>query len=243
MPVATFDLTFQSCRRVGSLLYIELTRDDVDVFHYIPGQFITFLIDTESGIKRRSYSIANLRENHNRIEIVLTHIPGGLASEIFCHAKPGDKIKAMGPVGRLIMKDEPALRYILIGTGTGIAPYRAMLDQLDERSTSSNFEVIILQGVQYRKDLLYVDDFLAYAKSNSKITFRAQYSKQADQGLESFEYLGYVQTALDELKLNPSSDVVYLCGNPAMIDQTFEQLKSMGFELPQIRREKYISSS
>jgi NAD(P)H-flavin reductase len=44
------------------------------------------------------------------------------------------------------------------------------------------------------------------------------------------------------LDLSPTTDVVYLCGNPNMIDEAFQLLVDAGFPIPQIRREKYISS-
>ena len=50
-----------------------------------------------------------------------------------------------------------------------------------------------------------------------------------------------MQTAFPELNLNPEEDVVYLCGNPSMIDESFELLKSHQFTTQHIIREKYIS--
>jgi NAD(P)H-flavin reductase len=44
------------------------------------------------------------------------------------------------------------------------------------------------------------------------------------------------------LALNPEGDKVYLCGNPAMIDEAFAYLTQNGFTTPHIVREKYISN-
>jgi NAD(P)H-flavin reductase len=51
-----------------------------------------------------------------------------------------------------------------------------------------------------------------------------------------------VQSHFDALGLDPASDVVYLCGNPNMIDEAVVNLKERGFTLKQLRREKYLSS-
>ena len=40
----------------------------------------------------------------------------------------------------------------------------------------------------------------------------------------------------------PDTDIAYLCGNPNMVDACFEALKADGLPIPQIRREKYVSS-
>jgi ferredoxin-NADP reductase len=53
---------------------------------------------------------------------------------------------------------------------------------------------------------------------------------------------GRVQVALAALKPDPANDIAYLCGNPDMVDETFNLLKEIGLPVPQVRREKYISS-
>ena len=50
-----------------------------------------------------------------------------------------------------------------------------------------------------------------------------------------------MQFIYPELHLNPEQDLVYLCGNPGMIDDSFSYLKEQGFAMQQIIREKYIS--
>jgi NAD(P)H-flavin reductase len=52
---------------------------------------------------------------------------------------------------------------------------------------------------------------------------------------------GHVQDILMKKNPNPATDLVYLCGNPKMIDDNFELLKNLGFSVQQIVREKYLS--
>ena len=47
---------------------------------------------------------------------------------------------------------------------------------------------------------------------------------------------------LGEFAPNADTDIAYLCGNPNMVDACFEALKQAGLSIPQIRREKYVSS-
>jgi NAD(P)H-flavin reductase len=53
---------------------------------------------------------------------------------------------------------------------------------------------------------------------------------------------GYVQNFLDAFAPDAGRDIAYLCGNPNMVDACFEALKGYGLPVPQIRREKYVSS-
>ena len=51
-----------------------------------------------------------------------------------------------------------------------------------------------------------------------------------------------MQQFLGEFAPDASTDIAYLCGNPNMVDACFEALKGHGLAVPQIRREKYVSS-
>jgi NAD(P)H-flavin reductase len=54
---------------------------------------------------------------------------------------------------------------------------------------------------------------------------------------------GYVQDALARIRAGcRRGDIAYLCGNPNMVDASFEALKEPACRCPQIRREKYVSS-
>ena len=211
-------------------------------FDYLPGQFITVHIERDNKILRRSYSIANVPAQNNHIEFAAGYVEGGPGTDLLFNLKPGDSINITGPFGRLILKDEIPKRYILVATSTGITPYRAMLAELKKRLDSNpDLNIVILQGVQKREDVLYPDEFLALAALSPRVIFRAHLSREQENNLAAHEYTGHVQSSFPELALNPEQDVVYLCGNPGMIDDSFSYLKEIGFPMQQIIREKYIS--
>lgn len=105
-----------------------------------------------------------------------------------------------------------------------------------------DIQVVIILGVQKKEDALYSADFLAYASRYPNLDFRLCYSRENEtSSLQPFEYLGYVQAQFALLNPTPDSDVIYLCGNPNMIDAAYELLKERGFNAQQVRREKYVS--
>lgn len=211
-------------------------------FNYLPGQFITIHFEQDNKMIRRSYSIANVPSQNNIIEIALGYVEHGPASDLLFNIQPGSTLQASGPYGRLILKDETPKRYILVATSTGITPYRAMIAELIQRmETFPELQIIILEGVQCRNEILYLDEWMALIAQYPQVTFRACLSQQDQSTLLDYEVSGYVQHVFPELNLNPEQDLVYLCGNPAMIDDAFSQLKDKGFTMSQIIREKYIS--
>ena len=190
---------------------------------------------------QRSYSIATIPGQSQSIEIAVSPFVGGPGTQLLFNIQPGDEIETSGPFGRLVLRDERPLRYILVATGTGVTPYRAMLPELLSRINEQGIRVEILLGVQTPEDLLYGEDFIAFANEHPNLRFHAFYSRKMPAAPTAFEHQGHVQTAFEGLALDPQKDVIYLCGNPNMIDEAFALIREKGFETYQVRREKYIS--
>jgi ferredoxin-NADP reductase len=242
MAIETFPVELVWRRRLTPhVLHLAFRRRDGSALEFVPGQFLNLHFDVESGSTHRSYSIANPPRADGLLEIAVSPVEGGLASGVLAALEPGELLPASGPFGRFVLRAEPPCRYVLVGTGTGITPYRSMLPQLRAR-LADGFRVHILLGVWQREELLFGADFLAAAQSSGGCEFTACYSREYPADPESWEHAGYVQTRFSGLGLDPAADVVYLCGNPGMIDESVEVLKAMGFTLKQLRREKYLSA-
>jgi ferredoxin-NADP reductase len=242
MAIETFPVELAWRRKVTPhILHLAFRRLDGTALEFVPGQFINVHFDTASGGTHRSYSIANPPRPDGLLEIAMSPVEGGLASIALAALEPGEVIPASGPFGRFVLRDEEPCRYVLIGTGTGITPYRSMLPSLAAR-LETGFRAHVVLGVWRREELLFGEDFIAAAEACPAFEFSACYSRDFPAQPEPWEHAGYVQTLFSSLGLDPAADVVYLCGNPGMIDESFEILKAMGFAVKQIRREKYLSA-
>ena len=223
------------------VVHLAFRRSDQTSLEYIPGQFLNLHFQTDAGSSHRSYSIANPPRADGLLEIAMSPVAGGLATETLARLEPGEQLQASGPYGRFVLRDEPPCRYVLVGTGTGITPYRAMLPQLAER-LDAGFRAHVVLGVWGREESLFGEDFIAASKAHAGFEFTACYSREFPTDPAPWEQAGYVQTTFSNLDLDPEKDIVYLCGNPGMIDESVDILKAMGFTLKQLRREKYLSA-
>ena len=159
----------------------------------------------------------------------------------------GGAITASGPYGRFcLMPADTNRRYLPIGTGTGVTPYRAMLRQLAARIAERGIEVVLLFGARTPAELLYGDEFRAFANAHPNFRFVPCFSRElpAEDSPHAHPDVrkGYVQDQLAEFAPQADHDIAYLCGNPNMVDTCFETLKHHGLPVPAIRREKYVSS-
>ena len=235
-----------------SVAHLSFVRGDGLPLDYIPGQFIQIHFEYADGATaRRSYSLATQHDHAlgpgEAVEIAVSYVPGGAATALFESLAEGGQINASGPFGRFcLMPNDANSRYLLIGTGTGITPYRAMLPQLEILMRERGVEVILLQGARSPAELLYGDEFRAFADAHPGFRFVPCFSREMpeDGSLQAHADVrhGYVQNALAEFTPKAEGDIAYLCGNPNMVDACFEALKAFGLPIPHVRREKYVSN-
>ena len=253
MAIVHFPMRLTGRRMLApSVAHLSFVRDDGLPLDYVPGQFIQVHFEYADGTPaRRSYSLATQHDHAlgpgEAVEIAVSYVPGGAATALFEGLPVGGQVTASGPYGRFcLMPADANRRYLLIGTGTGITPYRAMLPQIAGLIASRGIEVVMLQGARNPQELLYGDEFRAFADAHPGFRFVPCFSRELPGPGAAHAHAdmrrGYVQNALAEFAPSPERDIAYLCGNPHMVDACFEALKADGLPIPQIRREKYVSN-
>ena len=235
-----------------TVAHLSFERDDGQVLPCIPGQFIQIHFHyTDGSDARRSYSIAVGRALDSppdaRMDIAVSYVAGGAATALFEALDIGHRLEASGPYGRFcLFPNDANRRYLLVGTGTGITPYRAMLPQLESLMRDRGVEVVLVQGARNPGELLYGDEFRAFADAHPGFRYMPCLSRELPDAASPHAHAdvrhGYVQAALEELQPDPEHDTAYLCGNPDMVDASFELLKERGLAIGRIRREKYVSN-
>lgn len=244
MSRVQFPITLMDSQEIAQgVRHLTFVRADEQPFAFIPGQFINLHFSVGEEVLQRSYSIATIAtENAHQIELALSHVSNGRASGFLFNMKIGEAIDASGPFGRLVLRDdEKPKRYILVATGTGVTPYRAMLPELSKRMKANNTEVIVVLGSRTSDELLYQAEFVDFMQLHPQFKFYGCCSREADH-LQTHQRKGYVQEAFAELDLMPNDDIVYLCGNPHMVDDAYKLLIDVGFDKQNVRREKYVFS-
>ena len=231
-----------------SVRHLEFARDDGLPLDFIPGQFIQVHFNYPDGTAtKRSYSLATVHDHAlgpgEAVEIAVSYVAGGAATALFTALDEGQQIQASGPYGRFCLgAGDSNARYLLIGTGTGVTPYRAMLPQLAQMMAARDVDVVMLFGARTPAELIYGEDFYAFASAHPRFRFVPCFSRELPADAHADVRRGYVQDALAEFAPDAAGDIAYLCGNPNMVDTAFEALKSAGLPVPHIRREKYVSS-
>jgi ferredoxin-NADP reductase len=206
--------------------------EDAKSFAFVPGQFVSFTADIDGSPITRAYSMAAPPSGRN-IELCLNRVAEGRFSPYLFDLKPGNQIEMTGPWGSFIFR-EPVQDSVLVATGTGIVPFRAML--LDRLPRDPGRQFTLIFGVRYEDRLLYRAEFEEMARAHPNFRFWPVLSRPepAWRGRS-----GHVQEHLREA-IGERPDInVFLCGLKAMVDDVRTLLKSWGFDRKRIIYEKY----
>ncbi len=156
----------------------------------------------------------------------------GVCSNFLCDLKEGDEVRIAGPNGKrfLLPVDKGAHDYIFFATGTGIAPFRAMVIDLLRSGHQGN--IALIMGAPYATDLLYHDFFEKMAVEHSNFHYLTAISRERQADGEGKLYVqDRIATHSDLLGPMLQSDrtLVYICGIAGMELGIF---KEMATDLP-----------
>jgi ferredoxin-NADP reductase len=217
--------------------YVEVPA--LEQFEYRAGQFVTF--DLPIGDKRlqrwRSYSIANAPDGSNGFELCIVRSPSGAGSRYFFEEIGiGSSLRFKGPDGNFCLPPLVDKDLVLICTGTGIAPFRAMLQDLLGKQNHQG-KVHLIFGTRYASGLLFRSEMEGFARDFPNFTYDFALSREkTEDGHE-----GYIHDIYLRLYAEKRPDICfYLCGWSNMIDEAVDNLLlKTGCERGQVLFELY----
>jgi ferredoxin--NADP+ reductase len=160
----------------------------------------------------------------------------GICSNFLCDTQPGDEVNMTGPAGKVMLmpEEDPTTDYIMVATGTGIAPYRGFVRRLFVEDTPAanayKGQAWLFLGVANSDALLY-DDEWQEAKEKYPDNFRLDYALSREQENKSGGKM-YIQDKVEEYadevftKLNNGAHI-YFCGLKGMMPGIQGMLKGV----------------
>lgn len=151
----------------------------------------------------------------------------GVASNYLCDAQPGDRVALTGPVGKkfLVPADAGAHDYLFVAAGTGVAPFRGMVQDLVRSGVGSR--IALVMGAPYRTDLIYDDLFSRVAREHPNFRYLTALSREPQDGGGPPMYVQDRIAAEHEWMvplLESDRTVVYVCGIAGMELGVFQAL-------------------
>jgi ferredoxin--NADP+ reductase len=192
---------------------------------------------TSGKLIRRAYSIASSSKARRYLEFYITLVHSGALSPRLFNLRQGDRIW-LGPkiTGTFTLDQAPAHKdVILVATGTGLAPYMSMLRT--ELADSAGRRFAVLLGARHSWDLGYHAELVTMEQLSPGFTYLPIISRPAEEPVPWTGRAGYVFDLWQSSELerawgscpSPDTTSVFLCGNPAMIDDMIVLLSIRGF--------------
>lgn len=197
-----------------AILKMQLPANDRLEYH--AGQYIEFILRDGS---RRSYSMANAPHTQLEqpgIELHLRHLPGGkFTDHVFGAMKEKDILRMEGPFGSFFLREGSDKPMILLASGTGLAPIKAIIEQL--RFKHSQRQATLYWGCRSRADLYLHDWALEAAASMPNLQYVPVLSEPKPEDAWTGR-TGLVHLAVMHDHPNLMNHQVYACGAPIMVE-------------------------
>ena len=195
------------------VMAIKLQLPANDTFVYHAGQYVEFILRDGS---RRSYSMANAPHNGPALELHIRHMPGGkFTDHVFGAMKEKEIQRIEGPFGSFYLREDSDKPMVLLASGTGFAPIKALLEHMQ-------FQGITRPATLYwggrRPEDLYMDDWVqARLLDMPNLTYVPVISNATPEDAWTGR-TGFVHRAVLEDLPDLSAYQVYACGAPIVID-------------------------
>ena len=230
-----FDVTLRKVIDLGNdTRHFELAFDAGQATSFIPGQFAVVICPKEGKLIRRAYSIASAPRVTDRLELIIKLVQGGAVTPWLWSLKEGDRLRVQVPLGKFILPEAVDFDIVFVAVGTGIAPFRSMIQQMLPAGFSR--KIWLLFGTRYDGQIPYHQEFLDLAAKYPQLTYIPTISRPGPGWKGE---VGYVQTKIEKFFAGPAGKRIYICGLNEMIQAVQEAALKLGYRKEQVLYEKY----
>ena len=200
-------------RVTDDVMILSLQLPATERMQFKAGQYIEFLL--KDG-KRRAYSMATAPHSDELLALHIRHMPGGLfTDQVFGTLKEKDILRFEGPLGTFFLREDSEKPIVMVASGTGFAPIKAMIDHWAHQQSTR--PISLYWGGRRPADL-YMN---ALCEEWAKTLPNFRYIPVISDALPEDNWsgrTGFVHKAVMHDLQNLSDYQVYACGAPIMVE-------------------------
>ena len=198
------------------VMVVRLQLPAADVFKYHAGQYVEFLLRDGD---RRAYSMANaphLQLENPGVELHIRHMPGGkFTDHVFGALKEKEIMRVEGPFGSFYLREDSKKPMVLLASGTGFAPIKAMIEHMQFKGSTR--PAVLYWGGRRPADLYMNDWVMARVAEMPNLRYVPVVSDALPEDAWAGR-TGFVHKAVLEDFADLSAVQVYACGAPIVVD-------------------------
>lgn len=202
---------------------LSLKLPPTEEFRFLAGQYID--IHTRNG-KKRAYSLANAPHTGGPLELHIRNTPGGeFSAYVWNEMKEREIMRFTGPLGSFFLREDSQKPIILVATGTGFAPIKAILEHAFHQKVSR--KIVLYWGARNRAEIYDYALPERWQAEHANFSFIPVLSEPAEtdqwQGRT-----GMIHEAVLEDFGSFAAYQVYACGAPVMVEAAHEAFTARG---------------
>ncbi len=194
-------------------------------------------VPQEGKMVLRAYSIASAGFETDVLQFFVAHVPEGSLTPRVWSLEPGDRIQiGRRIIGNFTAENAMTKTLVMVGTGTGIAPFLAMVRQ--HAAVRPDLRFVLLHGATRRSELGHHSEFRALAFALPNFVYLPAISRphldplwkgQIGRLTVYFQDQGRLLAEQARATLDPTKTDVYLCGSPGMVRDISAILEPLGY--------------
>lgn len=227
MPIRKMPCRIASIvRPVADVAIVRLQLPAGERLQYLAGQYIELVLRDGA---RRSYSMACAPEDAEQLEVHVRHMPGGRFTDALFGAtqpalKERDILRLEGPMGTFFLREDRSCPIVLLASGTGFAPIKAIVEHM--RALSIRRPVTLYWGGRRPHDLYMHALCEHWAGEIPDFRYVPVVSDALPEDGWSGR-TGLVHRAVVDDFPDLSTHQVYACGAPVMVDAAQRDLTAL----------------
>ena len=239
-PVKKMQTRVASLAKVShDVMVVRLQLPAADVFKYHAGQYVEFLL--RDGDKR-AYSMGNAPHTQLEnpgVELHIRHMPGGkFTDHVFGAVKEKEILRIEGPFGSFYLREDSDKPMVLLASGTGFAPIKAIIEHLQFKGITR--PAVLYWGGRRPADL-YMNDWV-----NTKVAEMPNFSyvPVISDALPEDAWTGrtgFVHNAVLQDLADLSNHQVYACGAPIVVDSAKAAYATAGLPEDEFYADSFVT--
>ena len=212
IPVRTLPCRVQKLERLAhDVTMIHLRLPASERLQFLAGQYIDIL--TKSGL-RRSLSLANAPHDDAILQLHLRNYGGPFSQYVFNTLKEKDILRFEGPLGTFFLREDSNKPLILLASGTGFAPIKAIVEHAIHKAIQR--PITLYWGCRVRDDLYMNALAESWVRDHGIQYVPVLSDARADDHWSG--RTGFVHRAVMADFPDMSGYQVYACGAPIVIE-------------------------
>ena len=221
------------------VMVMRLQLPAADVFKYHAGQYVEFLLRNGD---RRAYSIANAphtQAENPSIELHIRHMPGGkFTDHVFGAMKEKEIMRVEGPFGSFYLREDSSKPMVLLASGTGFAPIKAMIEHMQFKRITR--PAVLYWGGRRPADLYMNDWVMARVAEMPNLRYIPVISDALLDDAWTGR-TGFVHKAVLQDMADLSAHQVYACGAPIVVDSAQADYLAAGLPAEEFFADSFVT--